>query len=161
MKLCLPQILKLVQGAKPETTNGGKTAAYISCKTLQRVTVLISLIQAVGHATAFTLRKAQAIAGTGAADLGVAVPTWVNEDTGASDTMVRQADGYAYTVANDVKNKLIAFQLDGDILAGIGGGMDCLTVIAANSGQATNLWSVTYLCETKYPGDSSPSVIVD
>lgn len=154
----LPQSYKIVVGASPETTNGGKTADYISLKNAAWVWVIVNLTQAVGHATAFTLNRATAVAPTGATTLAADVQVWANEDAAASDTLVRQTDAKSYTVSNNIKNKQIVFGIDP---ATLGGSYDVLTVLAADSSQATNFWSVTYLVETRYPSATPPTVITD
>lgn len=154
----LPQNYKIVVGAAPETTNGGKTADYVSVRNANWVWVIINVTQAVGHATAFTLNRATAVAGTGATTLASNVQAWLNEDVAASDTLVKQTDAKSVTVTNDVKNKQIVFGIDPSTL---GDTYDVITVLSADSSQATNFWSVTYLLDTKYKQATPPAAITD
>lgn len=157
-RITLPQDFKVVQGAAPETTNSGKTADYVSVRNANWLWVIVNLTQAAGHATAITLNRATAVAPTGATTLANNVQVWANEDCAASDTLVKQTDAKAFTVANDIKNKQIVFGVDP---ATLGEGYDVVTVVAADSSQATNFWSVTYLLDTKYKQATPPSAIVD
>lgn len=156
--LTLPEYFKVIQGAAPETTNGGKTADYVSVKTGHWLWVVVNLKQAVGHATAITLNRATAVAPTGATTLANNVQCWLNEDCATSDTLVRQSDAKAVTVTNDIKNKQIVFGID---LATLGDGYDVVTVTAADSSQATNFWSVTYFLDTRYKQATPPAAITD
>ncbi len=154
----LPQEFKLPVGAAPETTNGGKTADYVSLRNALWAWVHVILTQAVGHATAFTLNKATAVDGTGAVALTTNVQVWANEDGAASDALVKKADAKAYTVAADIKKKHILFGIDP---ATLGDTFDVITVISADSSQATNFWTVLYELDTKYKQATPPSAIVD
>jgi len=155
--LCLPEDFKLVQLASPETTNAGKTSDVITLKHAHKAWIIIELTQAVAHATAFALRQATDVAaGTNAA--GPSVPIWANEDCGATDTLVRQTAAASYTVTADVKDKTIVFEVDPALLTA---GYDCVYVTAANSGQATDLWSVTAVLQERYHQATPPSAIVD
>ncbi len=154
----LPQEFKLPVGAAPETTNGGKTADYISLRNALWAWVIVTVTQAVGHATAFTLNRATAVDGTGAVALGTNVQVWANEDVAASDALVEKSDAKAYTVTDDIKKKQIVFGINP---ATLGDGFDVITVVAADSSQATNFWSVQFLLDTKYKQATPPSAIVD
>lgn len=159
MKLTLPQDMKLVVAAAPQTTNAAVTGDYVSLKNCSgRVWVLVSLTQAVAHATAITLEQATDVAGTGSTAITVAVPIWANEDVATSDTMTAQTAAVSYTVGAAAKNMLVCFQIDAGTLDA---GYDCITVKTAASSQATNFVSAVYLIDNKYGGASAPSVIVD
>jgi hypothetical protein len=156
--ITLPEEFKVVTGASPETTNGGKTADFVSMKNGHWLWIVVTLKQAVGHATAITVKRATHVAGTGETTLANNVQIWANEDTAASDTLVRQTDAKAHTVTNDIKSKQIVFGIDP---VSLGAGYDVVTVTAADSSQATNFWSVTYLMATRYPSATPPTVVTD
>jgi len=158
MAFTLPQSFKIVQGIAPTTTNGGSTADYVSLRNANWAWVIVNLKQAVGHATAITLNRATAVAPTGATTLATNVQVWLNEDTAASDTLVKQTDAKAVTVTNDVKSKQIVFGIDP---ATLGDTYDVITVVSADSSQATNFWEVTYLLETRFPQATPPAAITD
>ena len=71
---------------------------------------------------------------------------------GQSDTLVRQADGVSYTVANTAKNKQVIFHIDPAKLD-VNNGFTCLNVRLGASSQATNFASGEFILENKYAGD--------
>jgi len=154
----LPQDFKIVQGASPATTNGGATADYVSLRNANWAWVIVNLKQAVGHATVITLNRATAVAPTGATTLATNVQVWLNEDTAATDTLVKQTDAKAVTVTNDIKSKQIVFGIDP---ATLGDTYDVITVTSSDSSQATNFWSVEYLLDTKFKQATPPAAITD
>ena len=158
MLQCLPENFKVVQLASPETTNTGKTSDYISLKNCHRCTIIVDLTQAVGHATQISINKATAVAPAGATAITAVVPVWSNEDCGASDTLVKQTSAVNYTVAADVKDKQIIFQIDPTTL---GDTYDVIGVVCADSSQGSNFWNVTALLETRYPQGTPPAAITD
>lgn len=157
MKSFLTEQAKSALVTAPRTTNGGFTSGYVSLKTGHKAFLVVLLTQAVGHATQFSLLKATSVAGAGSV-AGPAVPIRVNEDVAASDTLVKQADAASFTVAADVKNKIVIFEVDP---AALGEAYDCVAIQAANSGQATNLATILAVVQTRYPQENPPSVIVD
>jgi len=153
----IPQGLASVQLLAPTTTNTGAASRAVNTKNALRVYVVVELKQAVGHATAISLRQSSTIA-LGSTAAGPSVPNWLNEDCAASDALTRGTDAAAVTVTNDVKSKQIVFQVDPVKLTA---GKPCVYVTAADSSQATNLMSVTAYVEPRYAGDAPPSHVVD
>jgi hypothetical protein len=156
----LPEAYKVVQGIQPRTTNGGFTGSYVSLKNALKVWIVVNLTQAVGHATTLTPTQASAVAGTGAKALTNNVNIWANEDTAASDTLVKQTSAKNYSVTADVKNKQVIFEIDPHGLD-VANDFDCITLVCADSSQATNIASVTYFIEQKYKEDVPPSAIAN
>jgi len=156
----IPEDLIPVVGAAPATTNGGITASYISLKNAQKAWIVVVLKQAVGHATAITPKQATAVAGTGAKNFEKDLEIWANEDVATSDALIQKAAAKSYTVANTAKNKLVVFAIDPAKLD-TANGFDCIGVSIADSGQATNLASVLYLVESRYPGATAASFATD
>ncbi len=156
--LTFPENLKIVDASGGcVTTNGGLTCDYVSLKNIKRAWILASFTQAVGHATGIDPKRATAVAGTGAAALGTAVPIWLNEDTATSDTLERQTDAVTENVAATVKKKQVLFQIDPATL----GDYDVLGCTVDDSSQATNFVSVVYFLETRYQSDTPPTAITD
>ena len=151
---------KIVQGIQPRTTNGGFSSDWVSLKNANKAIVVVNLTQAVGHATAFTLAQASAVAGGDTKAMTNTVPIWSNEDCATSDTLVRQTDAKAYTVTADVKNKMIVFEVDGSALD-VANGFVCISLTVADSSQATNIASVEFYLDTKYKEDVPPAAITD
>jgi len=159
MKLTLPQDMKMVVAAAPQTTNAAVTGDYISLKNCSgRMWVLLSFTQAVAHATAITLEQATDVAGTGSTAITNAVPIWSNVDVAAGDTMTQRTAAVSYTLPATTKNMLVCFQVDAGTLDE---GYDCITVKTAASSQASDFVSAVYLIDNKYGGDSAPTFITD
>ena len=159
-QLSLPQHFKLAQAINPRTTNGGVTSDIVSVKTGQKLWFVVELTQAAAHATTLSLVQATSVAGS-TNKAGPAVPIWANEDTVASDTLVRQAsDAASYAVTANVKNKEIVFEVDPARLD-LDNGYDCVYLTASDSSQATNFISAVAIVDTNYKQATPPSVIVD
>lgn len=158
-QLSLPQHLKIVQMLKPQTTNGALTSQVISLKNAHKAWIVLEFTQTAGHATTPSLQQATSVA-AGTNKAGPIVPIWANEDTAASDTLVRKSDAASYAVAADVKNKQVVFEIDPSRLDGAGG-YDCVYLTQATSGQATNFVSATAYIDTRYKQAMPPSAIVD
>lgn len=159
----LPENFKIVQLKNPATTNGGWTSGYVSLKNAKKVTFLVNMTQAVGHATALTPKQATAVAGTSAKGLTNACEIWANEDTAASDALVRQTAATSYTVSADVKNKTIIFEIEPSICMDINAStpFDCVALTSADSSQATNFASVTAIIEMRYKQATPPTAVTD
>lgn len=160
MNILTPENLKIVQGANPQTTNGGIDGDYISLKNVVSVRVEVDLTQAAGHATEITLYQATAVAGTGEKALASNVTIWANEDTATSDTLVRQSNGVSYTVSNDIKNKKVAFYILPAKLD-MNNNYDCICAKIGDSATATNYACINYVIEPEFHGETPPSDIVD
>lgn len=155
-----PEDCKIVQGANPQTTNGGVTGDYVSLKNVHKAWIVAEFTQAVGHATGIDPMQATAVAGTGAKAFTNTLPIWANEDVAASDTLVRQTDAVTYNVTNDVKNKTVIIEID-PAKMDKANGFDVLGCAVDDSSQATNLVSITYVLKTRYPQATPPAAISD
>ena len=151
---------KLVQGIQPRTTNAGFSTDWVSLKNANKAIIVVNLTQAAAHATAFTLAQASVVAGTDTKAMTNNVAIWANEDTAASDSLARQTDAKAYTVAADIKNKMIVFEVDPNALD-VANDFDCISLTVANSGEATNFASVEFYLDMKYQEDVPPTAITD
>ena len=177
--LSLPEMTKIVDAtAGPVTTNGGVTADYVSIKNCARLYIVVNLTQAVGHATLLTPRRATAVDGSGVVVLGTNIRIWANEDTAASDTLVSQTAALNFTVANDIKKKMVVFEIDvmalGFTSASPGVGLalmtrcrgsvayDVVNLLVADSSQATNFISANYfLTDLRFQQATPPAAITD
>lgn len=158
MKTNLPFSHKIVSLSKgPVTTNGGITSDVVSLKNAIKATILISMTQAVGHATVFTLKQATDVAAATNAD-GPASRLWLNEDVASSDTLVAQTAAAACTVTNNIKKKMIVFEVDP---AALTDGYDCIYVDVSDSSQATNFADISVLIETNFQKATPPAAITD
>ena len=157
MSLSLASTRKIVQLTSPVTTNGGVTSDVISLKNAVRASIIVDLTQAVGHATVVSLKQATDVAaGTNAA--GPASGLWANEDTAATDTLVKQTDAASYTVTANIKHKQVVFDVDP---AALTDGYDCVYVTLSDSSQATNFVNAQAIVRTSYQRATPPAVITD
>lgn len=155
----LPVNTKIVQMFAPKTTNASLTSQVITLKNAHRAWVVFEFTQAVGHATTPTLKQATSIA-AGTNKAGPTVDVWSNEDTAATDTLVKQTAGASYAVTNDVKNKEVVFEIDPSRLD-VANGYDCVYFTIATSSQATNFVSATAYIQHAYQQATPPSAILD
>lgn len=158
-QVSLPVNFKIVQMLNPKTTNASLTSQVISLKGADKAWVVFEFTQAAGHATAPTLLQATSI-GAGTNKAGPSVPIWANEDTAATDTLVKKTSAASYAVTNDVKNKQVVFEIDPAALD-VNGGYDCIYFTIGTSSQATNFVSATAYLKTSYQQATPPSAILD
>jgi hypothetical protein len=158
-QVSLPVNFKYVQMIAPKTTNAALTSQVISLKGAAKVTVTFEFTQAVGHATTPTLIQATSIAGS-TNKAGPSSAIWANEDTAATDTLVKKTAAASYAVTNDVKNKQVVFEIDPSTLD-VANGYDCIYFTIATSSQATNFVAANALVQTSYQQATPPSAILD
>lgn len=161
MPLNLPESFKIVDAvAGGVTTDGGVTADYVSLKNAHKAWIALQFTQAVGHATTVTVRQATAVDGTGVKAITVACPIWANEDTAASDTLVRQTDAVTYAVTDDVKKKQVIIEVDPATLD-LANGFDVLNFTVSDSSQATNFIAGQFFLATRYLQATPPTAVTD
>lgn len=157
--LTLVEMFKLVDAsAGPVTTNGGVTCDYVSLKHAHKAWIVASFTQAVAHATVVQPQKATAVAPTGAVSITTAQNIWENEDTAASDTLVKQTAATSLAVTADVKKKQVIFEIDP---ASFGETFDVMGCTISDSSQATNFVSVVYWLLERYAQATPPVAITD
>jgi len=125
---------------------GGSALAgdYISIKKADHVTVAVQITQGNAATVALTLYQATAVAGTAAKALAQDVKIYAVLDAAASDVMVEQTDGVAFTTDAAVKNKIVVFEVPAEAID-VNNDFDCLQVRAGAS-NAANIVSATYWC---------------
>jgi len=156
--ICLPEHFKIVQGAAPITTSSAVTGDYVSLKNVHRIWIIFELNQAVGHSTICSAMRATAVSPTGGTAMTEVCKIWENEDTGSTDTLVKQTDAANVTVTDDIKDKTVVFQIDPNDLTAT---FDCIAGKTSASSQSTNHVSITYILETRYPQATPPTAITD
>jgi len=157
--ITMPERFKFVDAtAGPVTTNGAVTGQYISAKTANRITLSLQFTQAVGHATAITLKEATAVAGTGVQTVANTMEVWSNLATATDDTLVKRADATGYTLGSGIAKMMVVFDIDP---ARLSDGFDCVGFSIADSSQATNFVSGQWIIETKYAQATPPSAVVN
>lgn len=156
----IAEVLKVVNGTTPVTTNGGVDSDYVSLKNVNKLFIVAKLTQAVGHATTLAPYQATAVAGTSAKVLSNNCEILANEDVSASDTNTRQTAAKNYSVTNDIKNKIVIFEIDPATLD-TANDFDCVKLNVSDSSQATNFVDITFYGDMKYKEDVPPAVITD
>jgi hypothetical protein len=155
--ISFPTKFKVVQAFAPKTTNAALTSQVITCKNAIRVWLSLHFTNAVGFASVPTIKQATDIAaGTNAA--GPTCRIWANEDCAASDTLVAQTAGASYTMAADIKNKHIVFEIDPASLTDT---YDCVYCTIATSSQATDFVSGEWIIQTNFAQATPPTAILD
>lgn len=157
MAITTPTTFKKVVAFAPKTTNAALTSQVVSLKNAIRATLTLIFTNAVGFASVPTIKQATDIA----AATNAAGPTcriWANEDVAATDTLVAQTAAASYTMAADIKNKMIVFEIDP---ASLTDGYDCVYCTIATSSQATNFVAGEWEIETNYTQSTPPSAILD
>lgn len=157
----IPESFKVVAAtAGPVTTNGGVTGNYVSLKNAHKATLVLQFTQAVGHATAITVRQATAVAGTSAKNGSASTRIWANEDTATNDTLVAQTAAASYTVTNDIKKKMVVIEIDPSQMD-VANGFDVAGFTIADSSQATNFVCGTWYIHQRYAQATPPSAVVN
>lgn len=160
MNITIPQQMKVVEGAPLATDAGGRAGKVVSLKNAGKVTVIVQITQGNAAVVPLTLMQAQDVAGTNGKALANTVPIWSNLDTAAGDTLVRRADGVAYTTDAGVKNKQVIFDVDASQLD-VNNGFDCFYV-STGASNVGNLTSILYLLHgIRYQQATPPSALVD
>lgn len=155
----IPEKCKIVQALTPATDAAGRTGAYISLKNVNRAWVVCNITQGNAATIQLDVKQASAIAGTGVKALENVVPIWANLDTATNDTLTRATDAVNYTTDAGVKNKVVVFQIDPQLLD-INGGFDCITIVTGASNVA-NITAAVYVLDMKYAQAVPPSAVVD
>lgn len=155
----LPVDLKIVQLTNPVTTNGGVTTDIVSMKSAHKAWAVFDLTQAVGHATSIALVQATDVGGA-TNKAGPSVPIWSNEDTAATDTLVKQVSAASYAVTNNVKHKQVVIEIDPSALD-VNGGYDCVYFTVSDSSQATNFISAAIYLDDRFHQATPPAAITD
>jgi len=148
---------KVVEAIAPATNAAALTGDYVSMRNLHKVTAILHITQGNAATIKVDVLEATSVAGGGAQAITETMPIWVNQDLAASDAMTRQTDAADFTTSAAVKHKMVVVEIDPAILSE---GFDCIAVRAGAS-DAANIVEAIYVCDPRYPGADSPSVIVD
>ena len=157
MSALFPEVYKIVTGATVTTTNTGLNGAYISLKNAKRVIVIAELLQAATHATGLNIGLREKV-GSGSAEASTAVmPVWKNANIATNDTLVRESsDAHTIAASAGVTNQLLVMEVLPERLKA---GFTAIRGQLADSSEATNFATITYLIETAYPQATPPSAV--
>jgi hypothetical protein len=152
--------MKIVQAFANATDAAGRSSDIVSLKNYGKVCIIVNVAQGNAATVAITPMQAQDVSGTGAKALGVAVPVWANQDTGASDTLVRQADAVSFTTSAAVANKQVVIEIDPTFLD-VNNGFDCVYFTTGASNVANITGGVFLLTDARFGGATPPTALTD
>jgi len=156
--ISLPERFKIVQGTIDNGTTAQIVSDVVSLKNAQMCWIIVHLDTIASSGCLVTPMRATAVAPTGGVVLANTVPIWVNANTAASDTLVREAtDALNYTTAGNAFYKMLVFEIDP---ANLGGVYDCVYV-TTGALAITESVCVEFLIETRYPQATPPAAITD
>lgn len=164
MGITLVENMKVVTALAPG--EGADAATYsrgICLKYIHRLFVIVNYVDTGVGATITLWRDTDVgMATANLALLGNNVRIWANEDTDATDTLVRQADGIGYTFGDGSTSQQVVFEVDPSTLGLTAGNVqyDCLDVYFDFMPIGEHA-SVEYIAMTRYPQALPPSIIVN
>lgn len=156
--LTLAENFKIVQLAVPAAANA-MTYDYVCCKNVHKVWIIVEHYSAGGDTDLVLILKeaTDVAAGTNATVTNTA-EIWVNADTSATDTLVKQTAATGYTIdTGAAKPQQVVFEWD---CAKFAAGYDCLGLVDTG-GNAANIASATAILQERYPQATPPTAITD
>jgi len=157
MTIHLTETFKIVQGYVGQGTTALVTSDAVSLKNAVMAWIVVNLDTTASSACAVTPMRTLTVGGVGAV-LANTVPIWVNANTAATDTLVREAvDALAFTTAADASYKQVIFQIDP---ANLGGAYDCIYV-TIGALAATEALCVEFYLQERYQQATPPAAITD
>lgn len=158
--ITFPEHYKVIQAAPAQVgTAAAVNGVAVSLKHVHKLWAIVNLAPAGGAALALIPQTDSAVAFGTPAVLTSAVHIWANQNTGANDTLVRQADAVNFNTAADVNNKQVIFEIDP---AKLPAGEDCFRLITGAL-PITDYVEITYVIAPRYPAGApfQPSVLTD
>lgn len=156
--ISVPTKFKVVQAFYPQTTNAALTSQVVTLKNAIRCWLILHFNNAVGFASVPTINQATTIAaGTNAAG-PTSIRVWANEDCAATDTLVAKTAGNSYTLTNDIKKKMVVFEIDPASLTDT---YVCVYCSIGTSSQATNFVSGEWQILSNFAQATPPTAILD
>jgi len=159
--LCLPEDVKIVEGLAPQVgAAAAVTGDYVSLKNIHKAYVVIHYFQ--GDATDITwhVKRATAVAPTGAIAVTETLNIWSNLDCATLDLLVKRTAAINYASGAGQTHKQIIFEVDPAALAA---GFDCIAGCSTTAIAATSAVEIMYYLVPRYQGGvaNQPSVITD
>jgi hypothetical protein len=153
----LPEKYKIVQGYVGQGTTALVTTDVVSLKNAQMCWIVVNLDTTASSACALIPYRDVSVAGAAGVVLANVVPIWLNANTAATDTLVRQTAALNYTSVANAYYKQVIFEIDP---ANLGGAYDCI-YLTLGALAATEAMSVEFIIETRYPQATPPAAITD
>jgi len=159
--LFLPEHCKIVDAVPGIVdTFAARTFDYVSLKNVLMAWIVVLLEQTAGHETLIQPQVATSVAPVGAVSITFATDIWVNEDTGASDTLVKQTNATSFSVAGDIASKMVVIRIDPSDVVAQGVAYDCIGCTIEASKQLNYVAGV-YILQERYAQDTPFSAIID
>jgi hypothetical protein len=159
--LFLPEhckVIDLVPGISD--TFAQVTCDYVSLKNVQMAWIVVLLTQTTGHETLIQPQVATGVTPAGATSITFATDIWSNEDTTATDTLVKRTSATYYAVDGDAALKMVVFRIDPSDVVAQGVDYDCIGCVI-DSSKHLNLVAGVYVLQERYAQETPPSAIVD
>ena len=159
--LFLPEHCKVVDAVPGiSDTFAQVTFDYVSLKNVQMAWIVVLLTQTAGHETLIEPQVATGVTPVGSTAITFATDIWSNENTAATDTLVKQTSAVQYEVSGDIARKMVVFRIDPSDVVAQGSSYDCIGCLIESSKQL-NYVAGLYILQSRYPQDTPPAAIVD
>jgi hypothetical protein len=122
--------------------------------------IVVLLEQTTGHETLIQPLVATSVLPAGATSITFATDIWVNENTRASDTLVKQTNATGFSVAGDVASKMVVIRIDPSDVVAQGSAYDCISCTIEASKQGNYVAGV-YVLQERYAQETPPAAIID
>ena len=160
--LSLPESFKVVDAtAGCVTTFGGITSSFVSLKHAHKAWIALLFTQAGSDASVIQPQVATAVAPTGATNITFAASIWANEDTAASDILVKQTSATSYTLTADIAKKMVIIEIDPSDVVAMGVEYDCLGLTIAAGQKATNFVAGYFILAERFAQGTPPTAVTD
>ncbi len=160
----LAENTKIEELLNPAADAAGRTGNWISLKNASgKVFVVCKVAQANAAQVTFTLLKAQDFLGTGSVTFTPSVPIWSNPDTSVAtgtDTLVAQPAGTSFQTSTTLKNKIVLFEVDVNLLNNDGPAIPWKTITVQTSpSNAANITSAdAYVFGLRFGAGTPPTM---
>jgi hypothetical protein len=159
--LFLPEHCKIVDAVPGiSDTFAQVTFDYVSLKNCQMAWIVILLTQAEGHTTLIEPQVATSVAPVGSTAITFPTDIWANENTGVTDTLVKQTNAVQYSVLGDVTRKMVVFRIDPSDVVAQGSTYDCIGCLIEAS-KRMNYVAGVYILQERYAQETPPAAIID
>jgi len=162
MNLFFPEHCKIVDATGgPAYTFAQTTCDYVSLKDTIMAWIVLQFEQATGHETVIYPQVATSVLPTGATNITFAADIWSNEDTAATDTLVKRTSATSYYVEDDVASKLVVIKIDPSKVVAQGSDYDCIGCVISDSKAQANFVSGIYVLQTRMPEATPRTALLD
>lgn len=115
-KFALAEKVKVIEAIAPATGAAALTGDYISFKGSSRIFIVCHITQGNAATVALSIEQAKTAAGGSSKAITEKVQIFANLDTSAGEYLTKKDDAAGFTTDAAVKNKVVVFQVDDDVL---------------------------------------------